>query len=98
MSEFNYQKLDELIHSKVRLGIMAALVSAEEVDFNFLKEKLNLTDGNLSANMRKLEDAGYIKIIKTFFQRKPKTIYQITDEGNKAFENYLESLKGILGK
>ena len=98
MSEFNYQKLDDLIHSKVRLGIMAALASAEEVGFNFLKEKLNLTDGNLSANMRKLEDAGYIKIIKTFFQRKPKTIYQITDEGRMAFENYLENLKGVIGK
>lgn len=98
MSEFNYQKLDDLIHSKVRLGIMAALASSEEVDFNFLKEKLNLTDGNLSANMRKLEDAGYINIKKTFFQRKPKTIYQITDEGRKAFENYLESLKRVLDK
>lgn len=72
MSEFNYQKLDDLIHSKVRLGIMAALASAEEVGFNFLKEKLNLTDGNLSANMRKLEDAGYIKIIKLFFSVNPK--------------------------
>ena len=51
MSEFNYQKLDDLIHSKVRLGIMAALASAEEVDFNFLKEKLKLNDGNLRVNL-----------------------------------------------
>jgi len=96
MSGFNYQQLDDLIHSKVRLGIMATLVSAEEVDFNFLKEKLNLTDGNLSANMRKLEEAGYIEVTKTFFQRKPKTIYKMTDKGRKAFENYVENLKRIL--
>lgn len=96
MSGFNYQQLDDLIHSKVRLGIMATLVSAEEVDFNFLKEKLNLTDGNLSANMRKLEEAGYIEVTKTFFQRKPKTIYKMTDKGRNAFENYVENLKRLL--
>ena len=96
MSGFNYQQLDDLIHSKVRLGIMATLASAEEVDFNFLKEKLNLTDGNLSANMRKLEEAEYIEVTKTFFQRKSKTIYKMTDKGRNAFENYVENLKRLL--
>ena len=95
--KFDLQQLDDLIHSKVRLGIMAALASAEEVDFNFLKEKLNLTDGNLSANMRRLEEAGYIEVTKTFLQRKPKTLYRITSLGQKAFEQYLEHLRLIIG-
>ncbi len=66
MAESTYQELDGLIHSRARLGIMAALVSAGEVDFNFLREKLNLTDGNLASHLRKLEDAKYVKMRKTF--------------------------------
>jgi len=96
MNRFNFQELDDLIHSKVRLGIMATLIAAEEVDFNFLKENLNLTDGNLSANMRKLEEAGYIEIKKEFFKRKPTTSYKITKRGRNAFENYINNLKKIL--
>ncbi|MBU8921552.1 MAG: transcriptional regulator [Bacteroidales bacterium] len=96
MSDFDYHKLDNLIHSKVRLGIIAALVAAESVDFSFLKEKLDLTDGNLSVNMKKLEEAGYIKTKKTFIKHKPNTSYRITAKGKKAFDRYLENLKKIL--
>lgn len=94
--KFDYRELNKIIHSPVRLGIMTALVSAAEIDFTFLKEKLDLSDGNLSANMTKLEEAGYVTIRKFFKEKKPKTVYRITDKGRKAFKNYVENLEKII--
>jgi len=83
MGEFNHNDLDKIIHSRVRLGIMAALAFSNKVEFKFLKDKLELTDGNLSANMTKLAEAGMIKINKSFVDNKPKTVYNITKKRKK---------------
>ena len=90
------QNIDNLIHSRARLAIMAALISAEEVDFNFFREKLNLTDGNLASHLQKLENAGYIRTKKTFFERRPRTIYTITKTGKTAFANYVNAIEKII--
>jgi len=95
-AEFNHRELDKVIHSRVRLGIMAALASGDEVDFKFLKDKLDLSDGNLSANMTKLEEAGFIKVRKFFVEKKPKTVYKITDTGREAFKRYVENIEKII--
>lgn len=75
---------------------MVALVSAGEVDFNFLREKLNLTDGNLASHLRKLEDAKYVKMRKTFSKRRPRTIYTVTRMGEKAFASYVSAIEKII--
>ncbi|MGK9370074.1 winged helix-turn-helix domain-containing protein [Melioribacter sp. Ez-97] len=97
-NDFNYQKLDEVIHSRIRLAIMSVLIGLEEAEFNFLKEKVKATDGNLSVHLRKLEDSGYISSKKEFIDRKPKTTYKLTAKGKKAFEAYIEQLEKIIGK
>jgi DNA-binding MarR family transcriptional regulator len=91
--------LDDLIHQPVRLRIMAALTSLEsreQVDFSFLKEKLGLTDGNLGAHLRALEDAGYILVEKTFVERRPKTFVAASAAGRKAFTTHVAALQAIL--
>ena len=98
MSEFDYQNLDDLIHSRIRLAIISVLVAVEEADFNFLKEKVNATDGNLSVHLKKLEDANYISVKKEFVDRKPKTVYSLTKIGIKAFELYVTQLEKLIKK
>jgi len=93
---FDYRKLDEMIHSRARLGIMSILITVEESGFNFLKKQLKLTDGNLSVHLRKLEEAGYIKVRKEFIKRKPRTTYSITEKGRKVFEEYLNELEKLV--
>ncbi len=91
--------LDELIHQPVRLRIMAALTSLEareQVDFSFLKDKLALTDGNLGAHLRALEEAGYILVEKTFVERRPKTFVAASAAGRKAFTAHVAALQAIL--
>ena len=92
-------ELNELIHQPVRLRIMAALVALEagnEVDFTYLRSLLDVTDGNLGAHLRKLEDAGYIAVNKTFIDRKPRTFVTATDEGRNVFQNHVAALEAIL--
>ena len=98
MSEFDYQNLDDLIHSRIRRAIISVLVAVEEADFNFLKEKVNATDGNLSVHLKKLEDANYISVKKEFVDRKPKTVYSLTKIGIKAFELYVAQLEKLIKK
>jgi len=98
MSEFDYQHLDDLIHSRIRLAVMALLIAVDEADFVFIKEKVNATDGNLSVHLKKLEDAGYITVKKEFINRKPKTMYSLTKTGRKAFEAYLDQLEKMIKK
>lgn len=91
--------LDPIIHQPVRLQIMAALShlgSREQVDFTFLKAKLELTDGNLGAHLLTLEEAGYIAVEKTFVARKPKTFVAATAAGRRAFDGHVAALKSIL--
>lgn len=96
MDEFDIEKIDEVIHGRVRLGIMAYLSGAGSADFNGLKAKLQATDGNLSAHLRKLEDAGFVGIDKSFVDRKPLTRVSITDAGRKAFRGYLDAMARLV--
>ena len=91
--------LNEVIHQPARLRIMAVLaaISPErQVTFGFLKEACGLTDGNLGAHLRRLEEAGYITIVKTFVRQKPQTYIQITEAGRAAFEEHRAALQAIL--
>lgn len=92
--------LDPLIHQTTRLRLMAVLVDADEGDlisFVALKQELVLTDGNLGAQIQKLEEAGYVKVKKTFVSRRPKTLLRATSRGRAAFNAHREALKDILG-
>jgi len=98
MAVFDVTKLDDAIHGRLRLGIMAYLADAEAADFNELKAVLEATQGNLSIHLRKLEDAGYVEILKSFQGRKPLTRVHITPAGRRAFAGYLDVLSGLVGK
>lgn len=92
-------ELNETIHQPVRLRIMAALTALkpnEEVDFIYLRGLLDVTDGNLGAHLRKLEDAGYIAVNKVFVERKPRTFVAATADGRQVFKAHTEALKMIL--
>ena len=91
-------ELNEIIHSKPRLLIMLTLFSFEECDFNFLKNKLQFSDGVLSVHIQKLEKAGYIKVRKRFIGKKPNTSYKITDKGRKALIKYIKQMKEIFNE
>jgi DNA-binding MarR family transcriptional regulator len=91
--------LNETIHQPVRLRIMAALVALEvgnEVDFTYLRGLLDVTDGNLGAHLRKLEEAGYIAVTKTFVERKPRTYVAATAEGRRVFQEHVTALRSII--
>jgi DNA-binding MarR family transcriptional regulator len=88
--------LDEVIHQKVRMGIMTAVLSMSECDFRFLKDTLGVTDGNLSIHIAKLEEAGYLEVRKEFVRRKPHTSYLATPAGRKAFQSYIGVLERII--
>jgi DNA-binding MarR family transcriptional regulator len=96
MSDFDIGKIDDVIHGRLRLGIMAYLANAEVADFNELKSALQATQGNLSIHLRKLEAAGYIEIEKSFLARKPLTRARITQNGRKAFARYLEAIGKLI--
>lgn len=92
-------ELNETIHQPVRLRIMAALVTlsdSDEVDFTYLRDLLEVTDGNLGAHLRKLEEAGYIAVNKTFVDRKPRTYVSVTAAGRKVFKEHVTALESIL--
>jgi DNA-binding MarR family transcriptional regulator len=94
-------EIDNIIHQPIRLQIMASLISLdadEQVDFTFLKKLLKLTDGNLGAHLMKLESTGYIKIEKTFIDRKPRTFISITGKGRDAFAEHVAALKKIISQ
>jgi DNA-binding MarR family transcriptional regulator len=88
--------IDEMIHQRTRLAIMAALSAVEQLEFNDLKAQLGLTDGNLSTHLTALEKAGYIGIEKSFRDKKPLTSVGMTAKGRKAMTNYLNILEGML--
>ena len=92
-------KLDNIIHQPVRLKIMASLVSLdqkEQVNFIYLRKLLNLTDGNLGAHLSKLEEAGYVKLNKTFVKKKPCTFISPTGKGRDAFTEHIKALEEII--
>lgn len=90
--------LDPLLHSQLRLGVMSILISVSSAEFTYLKEKTHSTAGNLSVQLDKLSEAGYIRIEKSFKGKKPLTTCRITEQGIKAFEDYVNALKQYIGK
>lgn len=90
------KELNPLIHSQLRLAIMTLLISVEEADFSYLKEQTNATAGNISVQLDKLSNAGYIKITKEFVGKKTRTTCRLTEEGKRAMEEYVENLKSYL--
>jgi Predicted transcriptional regulator len=93
-----FKELDPLLHSELRLAIISLLVSVDEADFVYLKEETKASSGNLSVQIDKLEKAGYIRVIKTFKGKMPRTICNITEKGLEAFGKYVEALKSYIEK
>ena len=93
-----FKELDPLLHSQLRLAVMSLLISLESAEFTFIKEKTNSTAGNLSVQLDKLSEAGYISIEKAFKGKKPVTTCRITKKGIKAFEEYVTTLKQYINK
>ncbi|MEJ2664857.1 MAG: transcriptional regulator [Spirochaetia bacterium] len=95
MSKLNIGNIDPIIHSKYRLGILALLAGGDEIDFNFFKGELGITDGNLSIHLRKLEEKSFISMKKQFVKRKPKTTFRITENGLHQYRQYLEEISKL---
>lgn len=96
-SGFDTTQIDETIHGRLRLGVMAFLSSLESASFAEIRQKTGASDGNLSVHLRKLEDAGYVAIEKRFVGRKPQTRAALTDAGRKAWMAYLDQLRQLIG-
>ncbi len=94
-SESNIQDVDRLIHEPSRLTIMAQLYVVQSADFLFLQRQIQMTPGNLSAHLRKLEDAGYVEVTKEFIERKPHTALALTKKGRDAFKQYRKDIRKI---
>jgi len=90
------EQLNKAFESRIRIGIMSALMVNDELNFNDLKALLNLTDGNLATHLKNLEENKYIKVSKGFIGRKTNTTYSITKEGSKAFRSHLDALEKII--
>lgn len=90
------KELDPLLHSQLRLAVMSILMNVEEADFVYLKEKSESTAGNLSVQLDKLSNAGYITVNKGFQGRRMRTVCKVTDLGRKAFESYVEALRSYI--
>lgn len=93
---FNYEALDELFASRIRLATMALLAGCEEAEFTYLRDTIGTSDGNLASHLRKLEEAGYVEFRKQFKGRKPSTLYRITDQGREALLVYSRRLAELL--
>jgi DNA-binding transcriptional ArsR family regulator len=91
-----FKELDPILHSQLRLAVMSLLISVKEADFTFIKEKTNSTAGNLSVQVQKLKDAGYIEVSKQFKDNYPLTTCKVTAKGVEAFENYVKDLQEYL--
>ena len=91
-----FKELDPILHSQLRLAVMSLLISVKEAEFIFLKEKTNSTAGNLSVQINKLKDAGYIDVTKQFSNNYPQTICKITKKGIEAFEEYVRALQSYM--
>ncbi len=93
-----FNELDPILHSQLRLAVMSLLIGVKEAEFTFIKEKTNATAGNLSVQIQKLKDAGYIDVNKQFKDNYPQTMCKVTKKGIAAFENYVKALQGYIGK
>ncbi len=93
-----FKDLDPILHSQLRLAVVSLLMGVKEAEFVYLKEKTNATAGNLSVQIQKLKEAGYVEVTKKFKNNYPLTICKITSRGIKAFEEYVKNLQDYLGK
>ena len=91
-----FKDLDPILHSQLRLAVVSLLISVKEAEFTFIKEKTNSTAGNLSVQINKLKEAGYIEVVKQFKDNYPQTMCKITPAGVKAFEEYVKNLQSYL--
>lgn len=89
--------LNPVVHGKIRLALLSLLAGVDEAEFTWLRGKTGSTDGNLGAQLLKLEEAGYISVEKRFVLRKPQTVYRITEQGRQALMEYVQALKQLLG-
>jgi DNA-binding PadR family transcriptional regulator len=89
-------ELNPVVHGRLRLALLSLLSSVEQAEFSWLRAKTQATDGNLGAQLLKLEEAGYVAIKKKFVLRKPQTVYRITETGRKALAEYVQALKQLL--
>jgi DNA-binding MarR family transcriptional regulator len=92
-----FKELNPILHSQLRLAVISLLISVKQAEFTFLKEKTNATAGNLSVQINKLKEAGYIEVLKKFKDNYPQTTCRITAKGISAFEEYVKSLQSYLG-
>ena len=90
-------ELNPVVHGRLRLALLSLLVGVEEAEFTWLRAKTEATDGNLGAQLLKLEEAGYVTVEKKFVLRRPQTIYRITESGRQALTEYVQALKQLLG-
>ena len=90
-------RIDEVIHGRMRLGIMVYLADAGSADFTELKAALEATQGNLSVHIKKLEEAGFVSVAKSFVNNRPLTRVSITPAGRAAFANYLTAMSALIG-
>ena len=90
------EKLNKVFDNRIRLAVMSALSVNDSINFNALKEMLNVTDGNLASHVAALEEAGYLKVIKKFVGRKPQTTYTLTAAGRKAFTDHIDALEKLI--
>ncbi|MEO0983228.1 MAG: transcriptional regulator [Pseudomonadota bacterium] len=93
---FNHASIDDVIHGRLRMGVMAYLSSANSALFGELREKTGATDGNLSTHLRKLEDAGYVRIEKAFAGRKPQTTVHLTEAGRRAWMDWIARMRALM--
>lgn len=98
VKDLDMSEIDKLIHEPVRLSIIAHLAVLESADALFLKNQIGLTWGNLSTHLKRLEDAGYVEVIKEFIDRKPVTSLKLTEAGRDAFQSYRERMTGFLNE
>jgi DNA-binding transcriptional ArsR family regulator len=96
MTDYDHAAIDELLHSRVRLAIVAFLAGAKTADFSAVRSAIKTTDGNASIHLRKLEDAGYVAVKKRFVSRRPQSLYSLTDRGRQALLAYVTHLESLL--
>ncbi len=96
MSGFDYREIDDVIHGRVRLSVMAYLSGAGSADFTLLRKKVGVTDGNLSVHIRKLEEAGYLRVEKKFSDRRPLTVCHLTKKGRESWIAYIARMEALM--
>ncbi len=94
----SYQQINKVVHAPIRLAILSTLVTVEQADFNYLKQITSASDGNLSTHLKKLEDVEYVEVEKKFVDKKPRSVYRLTEIGRDEFLNYVNNLEQFLVK